>query len=272
MFRTPIRGFNGLTVVALLCGAAQVQAGFVTSILPATDYNSNTAVMDTTLGITGYSTYNFGTTTFGSGLTSINLQNFASGPNLTDTSLPALYNPSQEVVNGQSTSSNLWAGTYAFNNTAGNVTSEVSGHNYAQFTTFNFAAGVTSVGIGLASFQSLSLPPDEFPVTDHGLLINGVLQSETLEQIGGTNWTPGIFGLNGYLEVNPSAGSTIQSIGFENLTGQDFLVFSHLAISSVPEPSSLVLCGIACLGGIAYHIRRRASSKRGHSRVGKENL
>jgi hypothetical protein len=34
----------------------------------------------------------------------------------------------------------------------------------------------------------------------------------------------------------------------------------QVTTSAVPEPSSLVLCGIACMGGLAYHVRRRRSS------------
>ena len=76
-----------------------------------------------------------------------------------------------------------------------------------------------------------------------------------IETLAGANWSPGIV-RNAYLRIDATGGSTITSVGFQNLatTGQaDFLVFDRLAIlqtSSVPEPGSgwLFIFGAALAG------------------------
>jgi hypothetical protein len=222
---------------------------------PGSVYNSNTALMDQTLGVTGYTIEGFESTTLIPGL-SISLSNFSNGaPNVTITTLPQLYNPSNDLVLGQSLSTNLWDGTNAFNNTPNNGSLDSYNGNppVAAVTTFSFAGGAASVGIGLANFQSATpSPTNNFPVTDHTLYINGVAQPGTLESIVGTDWTAGIFVLNAYIRIDAAPGQSIDSIGFGNNVNPgtgDFLVFDHLAVQSaaVPEPSSQILLG---LGGV----------------------
>jgi hypothetical protein len=246
--------------------ALSAQSGAATILtFPGSTFNPNTAAMDQALGVTGYTIEGFESTALVPGL-SITLSGFSNGaPDETLTSLPRLYAPGQDFVNTRDLSSNLWDGAHAFNNTpdASRIVDNGGIPPTAALTTFSFAGGASSVGIGLANFQSLSDP--SFPVTDHRLLINGVAVPGTLESIAGNNFTSGIFARNAYLRIDAGSGETIQSIGFQNINnatgGRDFLVFDHLAIRSavavVPEPSTLALAlaGLA-LWGLA---RRRAS-------------
>jgi hypothetical protein len=250
-----------IAAILILSIGLSARADMSIQVLPGSDYNSNTSAMDQTLGISNYSIYNFQTTAFITQLSSINLQ-FSSAPAQTYTALPQLYQPANDSALGQSFASNNWAGPSAdaFNNSPGNATS-ANASSLASTTTFNFTTGVTAIGIGLGNFQSPGSP--QFPITDHLLYINGVAQSSTLEQLAGSNWTPGIFGLNGYLEVTATGGQTIESIGFGNITAPDFLVFSHLAINAsvIPEPTSLLLLalGIGGASGLAWFRRGRRS-------------
>jgi PEP-CTERM motif len=236
----------GLAVEAEAVGATVVP-------FPGSVYNSNTTLMDQTLGVTGYTIEGFESTTLIPGL-SISLSNFDNGaPNETITTLPQLYNPSNDFVLGQSLSTNLWDGTNAFNNTPNNGSADSYGGSppVAAVTTFSFAGGVTSVGIGLANFQSATpSPTNNFPVTDHTLYINGVAQPGTLES------------RNAYIRIDAAPGQSIDSIGFgnnSNAVAGDFLVFDHLAVRSaaVPEPSSLILLGLGGALVLVFSMLRR---------------
>ena len=116
--------------------------------------------------------------------------------------------------------------------------------NIASLTTFNYAPGAPSFGIGLSNFQSLTSP--SFPITDHELFVNGA-DMGVLEILAGANWSPG-FTRNAYLRIDTTGGSVITSVGFENLTTNtagvpDFLMFDRLAIAAaVPEPLPTSCC------------------------------
>ena len=62
-----------------------------------------------------------------------------------------------------------------------------------------------------------------------------------MEALAGANRTPGLV-RDAFLRIDASGGSTITTVGFENLTGSDGLLFDHLAVqvpaSGVPEPST----------------------------------
>jgi PEP-CTERM motif len=253
-------------VVGLGITLAEQATGESIVSFPGSDYNSNTALMDQTLGVTGYTIEGFESTTLIPGL-SIGLSGFNNGaPNETLTTLPQLYNPVNDGF-----LSNTWDGTYAVNNTPNNGTVGSYGGNppVAMTTTFSFAGGASSVGIGLANFQSATpSPTNPFPVTDHTLYINGVAQPGTLESIVGSDWTAGIDFRNAYIRIDAGPGETIDSIGFGNITTiengavGDFLVFDHLSVlSSVPEPGSLAILGSGGAAALGFLLLRRVRGR-----------
>ena len=79
-----------------------------------------------------------------------------------------------------------------------------------------YSPHATSLGIGLANFQSLD-------ITKHELFVNGE-DLGVLETLAGANWSPGTV-LNAYLRIDATNGAQINSVTFENLTGQDFVGF-----------------------------------------------
>jgi hypothetical protein len=69
------------------------------------------------------------------------------------------------------------------------------------------------------------------------LFVNG-LDMGVLETLAGADWTPGL-ARNAYLRIDGTGGTMITSVGIENLTAADVLVFDHVAVSgaaAVPEP------------------------------------
>jgi hypothetical protein len=232
-------------VLAVVLAAPRAHAAIILNFFPASDFNANTAVMDAALGITGYTIDTFEQTALLSGL-SISLT--GGVPATTWTSLPNLFDTG---VCG-SLSVGAWDGTHAATNSITNsLNSCTTPTGLAALATFNYAPGTTSFGISLSNFQSVNPPSPQFPVTNHELFVNGV-DVGVLETLAGANWSPGIV-RNAYLRIDATGGSTITSVGFQNLasTGTvDFLAFDRLALlqsSSVPEPGSgvLLLCGAA---------------------------
>ena len=239
----------------LLPGIRQAQASIVETWFPASSYNSNTAAMDATLGITAYTKDTFETTALIPGLT-ITLS--GSVPSTTWAALPTTFNPHTQGDGFET--NNQWDGTDVVDNGTNN---QLFGNPWASVITFNYAPGATSFGIGLSSFQSTNPPSPMFPITNHELFVNGV-DIGTIEALAGANWTPGIV-RNAYLRVDATAGSTITSVGFENLSstnGPDFLIFDHLAVlppvNPAPEPSAIWLLLAAGTGmGALHRLRRR---------------
>src|SRR5215471_9114334 len=142
---------------------------------------------------------------------SITLQGGAFPAPQTYSSLPQLYDPAQPspVVGPQL--NNTWDGTNMVTN-FGYDPSLPAGANWlnawvpnissaAQRITFNFAAGVTELGIGLSNFQSTNPPSPGFSWTNHRLYVNGIPLAQDIETLGGANWTPGADVRNGYLVV-----------------------------------------------------------------------
>ncbi len=176
----PLRVFQAVRSFPLLMGVALMLAGplagaqhISVSSFSTSSYNSDTAAMDSTLGITGYTIEDFEDTTLVSGL-SVKLDFRSPSPNseTTWTTLPGT--PTSLGVDP-------WDGSHSLASTLDNGDTL---NNRAQAVTFLFDSGASSVGIGLSGFQSLNQL--DYPVTDHRLYINGVAMSETLESIVGS--------------------------------------------------------------------------------------
>lgn len=231
------------------------------NLLPGSDFNANTAIMDAALGITGFTIDTFETTPLLPGL-SLTL----NGPGITTTTyttLPALFNENTCAPFEQN---QAWDGSNTATNATGNGPNNCSSPtNIAQLATFTYAPGATFFGVGLSNFQSLNSP--QFPVTNHELFVNGIDEG-VLETLAGANWSPGLT-RNAYLEVTGTGGTVINSVGFESLTAPDFLMFDRLAVQPVqtatPEPGSLAGVAAGCL--LIFSVRRRYARARAcHSR------
>jgi len=233
----------------LLCDRAN--ASITLNFFPTSDFDTNTTTMDAALGVTGYTIDTFESTSFIPGLT-INLT--GGVPNTTWTSLPNLFD---EGSCGSLTANSAWDGTHEVLNVLNNTVTSCTGPaNIAQFITFNYGPGATSLGIGMGNFQSLSSP--SFPITNHELFVNGVDMGQ-LETLAGGAWTAGL-ARNAYLRIDATGGTSITSVEFENLTGSgsDVLGFDHLAVlpaaTTVPEPGTLfvTLAGLLALPAIRF--------------------
>jgi hypothetical protein len=245
----------GLMLFCLAAMQTDAQANIVLTFFPASDFNSNTTLMDTTLGLTGYTIDGFESTTLIPGLT-ISLS--GGVPSTTWASLPNLFN---ENTCGNLTQNAAWDGTDTVINIPTNSMSNCSSPaNIANVITFNYAPGTTSFGLGMGNFQSLDTPPNQFPITNHELFVNGV-EEGVLETLAGANWTPGLQ-RNAYLRIDATGGTTITSVGFENISAPDVLMLDHLAVlpaaAEVPEPRMLwfVLGGLLALALVRGHSLR----------------
>ena len=85
-----LTNFVSVLAVSLIC-SAPLSAGIVLNFFRASDYNSNTAAMNATLGITGYQVDTFESTTLLPGLT-VSMSGDAVVSPVTVASLPNLYN------------------------------------------------------------------------------------------------------------------------------------------------------------------------------------
>ncbi len=252
-----MRRLTGLCLLGMIGGfltAPSAHAGMILNFFPASVYNSNTPAMYSTLGISGgYMVDDFESGTLLPGL-SITLAGGVPATTWTS-SLPNLSNSFDCGIP-------TWDGTHGVTNSVNNMLNSCQvPSGLASTTTFTYAPGTTSFGIGLVNFQSLSSPL--FPLTDHELIVNGT-DLGTLESLAGQTWTPGQ-GRNAYLRIDATAGTFINSVAFRNLsTGeQDYLVFDTLALAAFeePEPATgwLLLLGTVAL---AWHFRRaRHTSK-----------
>ena len=196
--------------------------------------------MDHVLGVGGFTIEDFEDTTLIDGLT-INYS--GNGYNITRNTL------ARTLTLGAP-----WDGTSVGSNDPENNIPPGTDVPLPTVTTFNFAHPSPSVGIGLTSFQSVDPPSDAFPITNHRLYINGVPMPGTLESLAGANWTASWLGRNVYLRVDAAPGETISSIGFENISDNDFLLFDHLATGSrgaeVATETPIITGGLPQDGGI----------------------
>ena len=220
----------------------------VTSFGPAA-FSANTAAMNSALGITGYAIEDFEDTTLINGL-SYTLSEPAGGtfnalPNTASTSLNAAF------------SGNQWDGeNVLMNNSNNNFPSEGV---RTDRVTFDVSGGTLGFGVGLANFQSVDSPIEQFPITNHELFINGQSYG-LLENLFG--WVGGRTTRNAYLLITATDQDVINSVSFRNLTtgaagDHDLLIFDHLAVkaNAVPEPVTLGLLSLGSLGALG--LRRR---------------
>lgn len=231
--------------------APAAPASIILTFFPASDYNPDTAVMDATLGLTGDTIDTFETTTLIPGL-SITLSGGEVSTPVTWTSLPNLYNAS--VCSGLGIGA--WDGTDAVINIEENQLNNCDNPTgVASLMTFNYAPGTTFFGISLSNFQSTDPASPSFPITNHELFVDGVAEG-TIESLAGANWSPGIV-RNAYLEIDATGGSSITSVGFENLSAPDALVFDHLAVTTAtPEPGSDWLLSAALVPAAVWWRKR----------------
>jgi len=246
----------GLVVLGLTAMQGNARASIILTFFPASDFNANSAVMDSTLGIIGYTIDNFESTALIPGLT-IDLS--GGVPSTTLTSLATLFNENSCVGLTQNAA---WDGTDTVVNIPTNSLSNCNTPaNIAKFITFNYAPGTTSLGIGMGNFQSLCNGP--IPITNHELFVNGT-DKGVIETLAGANWTAGLE-RNAYLRVDATGGDSITSVEIENISASDVLMFDHLAVlpaeTAVPEPRIqwLVLGGL-----IAVALLRRHSAAQAH--------
>ena len=224
---------------------------FELTFFPPETFSPDTAAMDAALGVTGFEIEDFEDVDLIPGLS---ITYSGSIPDTTVTTLPNLQEGFADIWDGKHTVSNIADNT---------IKSRTVCVDCVSLTTFNFDGGVTSVGLGLSGFQSLSSPT--FPHTDHLLLINGMPLTDTLEVLGGENFVPDIVNRNTYLRIDASPGELIESIGFQNISNSpaDILEFDHLAVRrgslSVPEPTSIMTLLATGVMMASRILRRRKS-------------
>ena len=161
---TRLRKALFLSVAVLLMPPA-ASAGIILNPFAPSVYDTNTAAMDSALGISGYLIEDFEDLTLISGL-SYTLESPDYG---TFTSLPATLDGS--TITGVDPDF-YWDGTNILGNGIGNTVGQSFDGSRSDILTFNVAGGTSSFGVGLANFQSTNSV--RFPITDHELLINGV--------------------------------------------------------------------------------------------------
>jgi hypothetical protein len=253
-----MRRLMGLCLLGLVGGflaAPAAHAGMILNFFPSSVYNSNTPAMYSTLGINGgYMIDDFEGPTLLPGL-SISLTGGVPATTWTS-SVPNL-------SNGFDCGIPTWDGTHAVTNSVNNMLNSCQvPSGLANLTTFTYAPGTTSFGIGLVNFQSLSSPL--FPLSDHELIVNGT-DLGTLESLAGATWTPGQ-GRNAYLRIDATGGSFINTVAFRNTsTGEaDYLVFDTLAFAAFeePEPATgwLLLLGTLALAGLFRRTQRASKA------------
>jgi hypothetical protein len=213
----------------------QAHAGIILNFFPVSDYNANTTIMNTTLGITGYTFEDFETTPLLPGLTIV----LTGGvPTTTFSTLPNLLD---QTVCGSLTDNSAWDGTHVVANlTTNSFAGNCNGPpNISTNMTVNYAPGTTSLGVGFGNFQSTN-PAGAIPITNHELFVNGI-DMGTIESKAGAAWTPGL-ARNAYLRVDGTGGTVITSITVMNISAPDVLFMDHVAIApgvaGVPEPST----------------------------------
>jgi len=219
------RAIAGAAAAGTLLVAGTASAFDVELIHPSA-YSTDTAAMDSALGITGLVIEDFEDLDLVPGL-----RVATTNPDSTATSvLPNLYLDGSGVFNN-----NSWDGPGALVNTVNNWNwfcpdSNCALENIAQRRTF-LLPGASKFGVGLGNFQA--------EIVDHAVLVNGVEVVGAIESLPG--FVNGINVRNGYLVIKAGPGEVINEVSIElrqNGTGTpiagasgDGLIFDRLAFA-----------------------------------------
>ena len=201
--------------------------GFTLTFFPATMWSPNTTAMDAAFGVSGYFIEDFEDLNLIPGLT---ISYTGNGFNTTNATLVQTLDFAIDAS---------WDGVRITSNDPNNNLPPDTGVPWAKKTTFNFPSGASSLGIALSGFQSVT-PPSDYAITNHRIYINGVALATDIEALAGTNWVAARSLRNTYIRIDAAPGEVITSIGFENISRNDFLHFDHLALQPVSTTVSEV--------------------------------
>jgi ribosomal protein L27 len=211
-------------------------AAFDVELIHPSAYSTDTAAMDSALGITGLVIEDFEDLDLVPGLR-VATTNPDSAPNSV---LPNLYRDGSGAFNN-----NSWDGPGALVNTVNNWNwfcsdPECALTNIAQRRTF-LLPGASKFGIGLGNFQA--------EIVDHAVLVNGVEVVGAIESLPG--FVNGINVRNGYLVIKAGPGEVINEVSIElrqngtktTVAGAsgDGLIFDRMAFAPVAGLASFTL-------------------------------
>lgn len=237
-----VKFFISVAALAAVTGLdASVASAFITVVpFAPSAFNMNEAVMDASLGITGYSIERFDSTLLLPGLF---YELGAPSPLGPTNVLPALITTAVDP----GAANNYWDDTYLLINNNTNAYPDSGVRTLS--TTFYPPAGTTSFGVGISNAQSASLP-NQFPIADHELFIIGV-SFGLLESLPG--WVTGRV-RNIYLRIDASGPDVITSVRVHTLNNrtEEVMAFDHIAI--IPSPGSAAL--LSLIGLLAGRRRR----------------
>lgn len=213
------RGIHVGLVIAVMGGSASAE--IVVNAFGPDAYDPDTAAMDAALGVAGFLLEDFEDTTLIEGLTYTLDLPFVG----TFDELPGLHDG--RSIDGST--DNQWDGIHVLLGNANNSFPDEGTRVHA--VRFDYPAGARSLGVGLASFQSLGTT--DFPITDHNVYVNGQFVG-VLETLA-AGVMEGGRARNAYLRIDATGPDVITSVGFENTTQSgipDLLVFDHIAIDT----------------------------------------
>lgn len=202
-------------------------------------YDPNTAVMDTSLGITGYTIEDFEDVNLVSGLS------ISWGASPQFTTLAGLITfPTSE-----------WDGTGVLYNALANDPANPLENEIK----FLISPGAYSFGVGLSQFQAIYQATVSV-LTNGNVVINNILIDPNFRDSSlGAPWR------NLYLKIDAGTNEIIQSVKFQlGPPSADGVLFDHVAFSTepnipIPEPTTMLLLGSGLVGLAAF---RRKSRKR----------
>ena len=210
-----IRSLSFLTLVLCFLTPNMLSADIV--LFPPSSFDANENTMNATLGITGYTIEDFQDGTLIPGLS-------ITGQGGTTTSFP--YTSAAPDL--------FWDGPQILLSDA-----PVTGPNRITFS-FN---PTESFGIGISDEEGSG-----FFVSVNGGPETNIETLPNYSNVGNQR--------NAYIRIDRDAGGPlINSVTFRGTANDDSIFFDHLAVSAIPEPTSLVLFGIATIG-LVYRRRR----------------